>query len=89
MRLIDALACGTTPLVTDIPSFRRITGEGEFGALVPVGDAAALAAAIRDWSRRDRPELRRRARAHFEREMSLDAIGGQLRVAYDALRASR
>jgi glycosyltransferase involved in cell wall biosynthesis len=86
--LIDALACGTTPLVTDIPSFRRITGEGEFGALVPVNDAATLAAAIRDWSRRDRSHIRRRARAHFERNMSLDAIGVQLRVVYDALRTS-
>jgi glycosyltransferase involved in cell wall biosynthesis len=87
--LIDALACGTTPLVTDIPSFRRITGEGEFGALVPVGDAAALAAAIRHWSRRERATLRRCAREHFERDLSFDAIGGQLRAAYDAVRESR
>jgi glycosyltransferase involved in cell wall biosynthesis len=87
--LIDALACGTTPLVTDIPSFRRITGDGEFGALVPTDDAAALATALRHWSRRERTSLRRRAREHFERDLSLDAIGRQLRVAYDALRVSR
>ena len=62
--LIDALACGTTPLVTDIPSFRSITADGACGALVPVGNAAALAGAIRDWCGRDRPALRyRRARA--------------------------
>ena len=87
--LIDAFACGTTPLVTDIPSFRRITGEGEFGALAPVDDAVALAAAIRHWSRRDRAALRRRAREHFERALSFDAIGAQLRVAYNALRGPR
>jgi glycosyltransferase involved in cell wall biosynthesis len=87
--LIDALACGTTPLVTDIPSFRRITGEGEYGALVPVGDARALAAAIRDWSRRDRQTLRRRAREHFDRELSFDAIGRQLCAAYEAVLMSR
>jgi glycosyltransferase involved in cell wall biosynthesis len=86
---IEALSCGTTPLVTDIPSFRRITGHGAFGALIPVGDAAALADAIRDWCRRDRPTLRRRAREHFERELSFDAIGGQLREAYEALRVTR
>jgi glycosyltransferase involved in cell wall biosynthesis len=84
--LVEALACGTTPLVTDIPSFRRITGQGAFGALSPVGDAAALAHAIRDWCRRDRPTLRRRAREHFERDLSFDAIGRQLCVAYEALR---
>src|SRR6185295_6630591 len=59
--LIEALACGTTPLVTDIPSFRRITGEGAVGALVPPGDSAALARAIRSWSCRDRLALRRDA----------------------------
>jgi glycosyltransferase involved in cell wall biosynthesis len=87
--VIDALACGTTPLVTDIPSFRRITGDGTCGALVPVGDAAALAGAMRDWCRRDRPTLRRRAREHFERDLSFDAIGRQLRVTYDALQVAR
>ena len=83
--LIDALACGTTPLVTDIPSFRRITGDGACGGLVPLDNAAAFADAIRDWSRRDRPTLRRKAREHFERELSFDAIGRQLCTAYDAL----
>jgi glycosyltransferase involved in cell wall biosynthesis len=84
--LIDALACGTTPLVTDIPSFRKITGDGACGALVPVGDAAALAAALREWCGRDRPTLRRQAHAHFERELSFDAIGRQLCAVYDAVR---
>jgi len=81
--LIEALACGTTPLVTDIPSFRRLTGEGEFGGLAPVGDPQAFAATIRAWSGRDRATLRRRAREHFERSLSFDAIGAQLRAAYD------
>ena len=73
--LIEALACGTTPLVTDIPSFRRITGEGHAGALVPLEDAPALAQAIVRWSERGRAELRRDARRHFERELSFDANG--------------
>jgi glycosyltransferase involved in cell wall biosynthesis len=80
--VIEALACGTTPLVTDIPSFRRITGGGAFGALVPVGDSGALARAINDWGRRDRSVLRRRAREHFEQNLSFDAIGRQLLYAY-------
>ena len=86
--IIEALACGTPPLVTDIPSFRRITGDGAFGALVPVGDSAAMAAALRDWSPKERVELRRRARAHFERALSFDAIGGQLAQAYRSVRGS-
>jgi glycosyltransferase involved in cell wall biosynthesis len=83
--VIEALACGTTPLVTDIPSFRRITGEGRFGALAPVGDAAALAHAIVSWSRRDRELLRVSARQHFERTLSFRAVGAQLKEAYRQL----
>jgi len=83
--VIEALACGTTPLVTDIPSFRVITAEGAVGALVPPGDSAALARAIVDWAGRDRAEQRRRARAHFERALSFDAIGHQLVTAYRQL----
>jgi glycosyltransferase involved in cell wall biosynthesis len=87
--IIEALACGTTPIVTDIPSFRRITGEGRYGALTPVDDPAAFADAIRAWSRRDRQVLRRQARTHFERELSFDAIGRQLRAVYDHVLAHR
>jgi glycosyltransferase involved in cell wall biosynthesis len=84
--VIEALACGTTPLVTDIPSFRRITGDGQFGSLVPIGDSAALAQELVTWSRRDRSELRQSARRHFERSLSFKAIGEQLREAYSQVR---
>lgn len=84
--IVEAMACGTTPLVTAIPSFRRITANGQFGALVPVGAAAALAEAILDWSRRDRNMLRRSARSHFERELSFSALGRQLRATYAQVR---
>jgi glycosyltransferase involved in cell wall biosynthesis len=87
--VIEALACGTTPLVTDIPSFRRITDGGRYGALVPVGDSIALAREILAWSRRDRASLRRDARDHFERELSYGAMGRQLRETYAQVMALR
>lgn len=83
--VIEALACGTPPLVTDIPSFRRLTAQGTVGALSPPGDPAAMAQALIAWSQRDRAALRAATRAHFERELSFSAIGRQLRAAYQAL----
>jgi len=83
--LIEALACGVTPVVNDIPSFRALTGDGAVGALVPLGDADALAAAIVDQARRPRDAARTAVRAHFERHLAFDAIGAQLMAAYHAI----
>ena len=68
----EALACGTKVVSTDCPSGpAEILDDGRFGALVPVGDAAALAAALDVAldSKVDRDRLRTRAEA-----FSLDHI---------------
>lgn len=80
--LIEALACGTPPIVTDIPSFRRITDGGRVGALVAPGDVDGFARAIRALAGGDRAMARRAARDHFERALTFDAIGEALYAVY-------
>ena len=47
--LVQAMACGTSVVSTDCPGgTREILGDGAWGALTPVGDHRALAAAISD-----------------------------------------
>jgi glycosyltransferase involved in cell wall biosynthesis len=83
--VIEALACGATPIVTDIPAMRALTGNGAVGALFPPGDAEALARALVVTSARDRHELRTAARAHFDATLSFHALGHGLRRVYDTV----
>jgi glycosyltransferase involved in cell wall biosynthesis len=80
--LIEALACGLPPVVTDIPSFRALTGAGAVGELWPRGDSHALCAALLSLAKRSGGELRAAVRAHFDRELSFDALGAKLAAMY-------
>jgi glycosyltransferase involved in cell wall biosynthesis len=81
--LIEALACGLPPVVTDIPSFRSLTGAGAVGMLWPCGDARALAAALQSVAERAGGATRAAVRAHFERELSFDSLGAKLAAMYE------
>ena len=46
--LIEAMASGTPVVAADLEAFRRVLDDGRAGVLFPVGDSAALAAALAD-----------------------------------------
>ncbi len=46
--LVEAMAAGTPVVASDLDAFRRVLADGAAGRLVPVGDAAALGAALVD-----------------------------------------
>jgi len=85
---IEALATGLTPVVTDIPSLRALTGEGRVGELWPCDDSNALSKALCAVAARPTHELRARSLAHFEAELSPSALGARFLAAYSKL-ASR
>jgi glycosyltransferase involved in cell wall biosynthesis len=71
---LEAQACGRLLIASDLPAAREVVIDGETGLLFPVGDVAALAAAI-SRAAAD-PELRARAgarsRVHVEREHGIE-----------------
>ena len=85
--LAEAMACGLPPIVTDIPSFRMMTGRGQVGMLWPVGDAPALAAALRQAT--THPAAPGSTRLLFEQSLSYPAIARRALAAYQAISAQR
>lgn len=74
----EAMSCGCIPLLTDIPSFRKMTGNGRCGYLYPPGDVPALFGVL-CMTRDIEMELeRRKTIEQFESEMSFDAIARKI-----------
>ena len=80
--LVEACACGAVPVVTNIPSFRRITANGAFGALWNPGQASSFARALVETAERDLVTLRARAKEHFDAALSWAAVGRHALAAY-------
>jgi glycosyltransferase involved in cell wall biosynthesis len=80
--VIEALACGLAPVVTDIPSFRSLTGAGAVGALWPRGDADSLCERLVRVAAHPQAQIRAAARRHFDQELSFDAVGRKLALVY-------
>ena len=81
---IEAMACGLPVVATDTGGMTDILGEGDqcSGIIVPPGDAAALANALRRVFRDEelRHSLGALARRRAVDEFSLDAVGRKLRA---------
>jgi glycosyltransferase involved in cell wall biosynthesis len=82
--VIEALASGLPPIVTDLPSMRRLTG-GSVGAHVACGDVQGMSQAIVRLASMPQAPLRAAARAQFERELSPPALGRRWLEAYAAV----
>ena len=75
--LCEAMACGVATVVTDIPSHRWMTNNGESGALFTCGDAIKLAEKIMLCAEK-RKQLMPVARAIFEQRLSFSSIANTI-----------
>ena len=87
--VVEACACGAIPVVTDIPPFRVITGDGAIGRHWPRGDARGFAEAVIAASRASRDTARCRVLEHFGTHLSWSAVGQRARAIYESVAARR
>jgi glycosyltransferase involved in cell wall biosynthesis len=89
--LLEARAAGVVPVVTRVGGMPDVVLEGVHGRFVPVGDAAAIAAAITALGA-DRATLARMSAACRKRiagAYSIDRVASGLAGLYTALCAAR
>jgi glycosyltransferase involved in cell wall biosynthesis len=72
--VLEAMACGVIPVITDIPSFRAMTDGGSCGILFPVGDYRSMAEQTLACDLRTLPALSQEVRDRFMQALSYDAM---------------
>jgi len=87
--LVEALACGVVPVVTDIPPFRVMTDGGTIGACWAPGDSTAFVAAFQRAAGAPHELHATRAAEFFQEHLSYPAIARAAIAAYQELALKR
>lgn len=74
----EAMSCGCIPIVTDIASFRRMTGPGKCGLLYRPGSHAELLEALLQTNKLNIEQEREKVLSQFKNELSFEAISGKI-----------
>ncbi len=84
--VLESLACGTPPVLSDIPPFRRLTDQGRVGRLFPPGDPEGLARAAAELL-----DARRAGRLHapevrgwFDRALAFPVLAAEVEAVYES-----
>jgi glycosyltransferase involved in cell wall biosynthesis len=85
-KVYDGLACGRPVVTADTPGARELLHDGEDALLVPAGDGAALAAALRRLlGRGERERLGEAGLALYKRRLTPAAVAADLLAALERL----
>jgi glycosyltransferase involved in cell wall biosynthesis len=76
--LLEAMHCRCIPVVTDIPSFRKITAEGTAGFLFEPGNPESCYKAMVLALSVDRKSMNEKVKHHFVQNLSFEAIAKQM-----------
>ncbi len=76
--LCEAMACGCVPIVSNIPSFRRMLNDGDCGYLFEPGNDRDLLEKMLSLNADDYRPLRKKVLRKFETDLSFEAIANNL-----------
>lgn len=80
--LLEAMACGCIPVVTSIPSFKKITDHGQYGYLYTPGDTESLVRQLENLSAIDIEPERTRIEKYFREKLSFQSIAESLNQVF-------
>lgn len=76
--LIESMACGCIPLITDIPASKKITDNGKFGVLYKAGSSEDLYEKLCGLEKINREEFSQSIIEHFDNKLSFKSIANDL-----------
>lgn len=82
--LIESLACGCIPIITDIPPYRKIIGQ--HGFLFEIRNADSLYAALLQSSKMSKSKLSFEITDHFQKELTFKVIADQILAVIDTIK---
>ncbi len=81
----EAMSCGCIPVITNIPSFRKITGPGKCGMLYDPGNEKELLATLLKTKELDLETERKKVLQQFNNELSFEAIARKINKVISSL----
>jgi glycosyltransferase involved in cell wall biosynthesis len=76
--VLEGMSCGCIPILSDIPSFKRILSNEKIGFLFPKGSSVMLTAALLQAVELNIMEQRKKMLNYFEGHLSATAIASQI-----------
>lgn len=83
--LVEAMSCGVIPIVTDIPSFRTVTNEGQIGELWQCGNAKSFYDKAKEIILKPKEEESKKTLDFFAEHLSFPAIAKKAKTFYESL----
>jgi glycosyltransferase involved in cell wall biosynthesis len=84
----EAMSCGCIPVVTNIPSFRKMTGNGSCGLLYRPGNQKELLNALLQTKNLNRKLEKEKTLQQFNKELSFEAIAMKINETIKTLEAN-